>query len=274
MYSNPNQRIGQRQSGLCYPYDLRANSTVSVSATETWVPPCIAGKTLMVLVMLVMTLSTTACVYMSHKPYPKEWPPLTAVREGECPDLSGQFCLDDAADTKSCTEGCLRMPLTEAVFSWVDADTISETGTSVPRTSAKARPSRVELRGPSSNRLSVIAVDETGVQTQRLLELVPDSSWNVHGPLGGEERILGFTCSARGLPMRKRIFSFFFFLAPAWAYNTRTFQRAENGDIVMREASSGFGYAFLIPLFVNRVDWHRWPAIPENARTERPPNSR
>jgi hypothetical protein len=54
----------------------------------------------------------------------------------------------------------------------------------------------------------------------------------------------------------------FFGIAALWQDNAHEFQKAQNGDLVMRQSGYGFGYFLLFPLINHTAHWHRWRVIP------------
>lgn len=219
------------------------------------------AERLPLIVLLVTNTLLASCVAVWNTPYPDDWSPLVQTSKAVCPDLSGRYRPEASTDAEACTGTCFPMTLDQAFFGWAKTDFAGDEETLPVEPVRVAATPEVELRQTGQSTLELISRASQGHSTRRLLKNNPSGDWAIYGPFGGEEKVSGFGCSAHGLRMRQRFLSFLV-VGGLWQDNAREFQRAQNGDLVMRQSSNGFGYFLLLPMMDHTVHWQRWRAIP------------
>ena len=245
------------------PWGSRRENAQLKSRGVTRIPPKVRHvvKRFPFILLLVTNTFLASCVSVGITPYPHDWSPLVKSSEAVCPDLSGRYHPEESTGPEACTGSCFRMALDQAFFDWAKTDFAGDEEAVAVEPDHETATPEIELRQAGQSTLELISRASKDRSTRRSLKNIPSGDWAIYGPLGGEEKVSGFGCSAHGLRMRQRFLAFFA-LAALWQDNARDFQKTQNGDLVMRQSSDGFGYFLLLPVMDHTVHWHRWRAIP------------
>lgn len=187
------------------------------------------GSTHRDLLLPLLVLFLASCV--SSDPYPENWSPVAAVGKGECPDLTGvfsNFYSTSSAEAWSIEGGLIALLL----------DSKSLDATEGPRSV-----SMVSIEEPTPGRLVIKGWD----RSQLIME--------------GQRRISRGACSKQGASMSGSFRGLNVENVMGFVSAHSTFNRAVNGDLVVRMRSTFTGIALLVPISSTATNWYQFREI-------------
>ncbi len=211
--------------------------------------PSILFATLFVVSML------TACVNVDA--YPDSWRNIEPVKaNGRCPDVSGRYVETGTTSKLGChphQEKCVRLS-----YDLLSGDTgYSEVWDKSLTPDFSAGTTSVELMQQGDQSIEVVlwtsgATDGTFVARGRVIR---------RDRLNLDDG--DYSCGAEGLTLRTRYIYFLFGISNLVGFEDRSFNRAEDGALVMKSEETIIAHHTFVPFGGSRTVWVRWPAAEE-----------
>ena len=195
-------------------------------------------------------MALTSCVMVESLDYPASWPSALHTVAGQCPNISGRY-----QSIGACVPGsgvfssgiCETTSLGAAFTDWPASD--------------KAEVGTVDIneRQPNMLEIKVNIPGNPSVTKSFIKDARNDTYWK--GGMVWDQHVLGYSCTKEGLLLESTGVGTGIFITTIGVTTKRTFNKLENGDLIMQEQVTGGGYGVGIPIFLKRTKLVRWTFI-------------